>query len=119
MVGSVALAGVVQQQGEIQQFGTFQPPEHLRVRAERGALLLPDVVQPLETHQRVLVGGELVEELVLHLRRDPLEGGDERPRNGPRASAGGSGHLAPLLEDLEKHLAHHWVAAEAGVTRRD
>ena len=60
------LAGVVQEQREVEDEGTLDFLEHLLIRRGVRDAPAPDVIEPLDAHQRVLVGGVEVEELVLN-----------------------------------------------------
>ena len=63
---AVGLAHVVEQQGQVEDEGPLQLLEQRGVGGVGRVFGLPDAVQLLEAHQRVLVGGVLVIELMLH-----------------------------------------------------
>ena len=67
------LAGVVQEQGEVEQVRLVDVLQDVGVMGERRLLGVPDQVEFLQADQRVFIGGVGVEELVLHEAGHPAK----------------------------------------------
>ena len=68
-----ALAGVVQKQSEVQQVRQIDVLQDVGVVSERGLSCVPDLVEPLEADERVLVRRVGMKKLVLHEAGHPAE----------------------------------------------
>ena len=117
VVAASALADVVEQRCQVQQPGLV--PAAGQLRAQRvlvhvlGHEEAPHVAQH---HQRVLVHGVDVEQVVLHLAHDAAEGPQVAPQHrGGVHQPKGMGLAARLLQDLHEGVAVHRVLAEGVV----
>ena len=113
------LAGVVQEQGEVEQVRLVDVLQDVGVMDERRLLCVPDLVEFLEADQRVFIGCIGVKELVLHEAGHPAKLRDVEPKQSDFVhGAQGGGDAAAPVEDLEERLAHFRVVDEALVHQR-
>ena len=113
---AVGFAHVVQQQRQVEHERPFQLLEQRGVGGVGRRFGLPDAVQLLEAHQRVLVGGVLVVELVLHQAGELAELGEvfaEQISLVHRAQD--RRDAAALVEDGQEAFPHVLVGQERAV----
>ena len=116
---AVRLAGVMQQQRQVKDVGPLQALEQLRIMGVGSDLGLPDPVNLLQAHERVFVRGVLVIKLMLHQAGQPAELGNvfaEQTRLMHGAQDGR--HVAALVQDAQKRLAHVLVVKKRAVRER-
>src|SRR5687767_243861 len=65
IAGMESLAGIMEEEREVEQEGTLDLLEELAVMIEGGITGFPDFIQLLNAHQRVFIGSVLMIKLVL------------------------------------------------------
>ena len=118
--GARGLAGVVQQQREVEHERPLHRPENLRVIAVGGFARFPNPVKLFEANQGVFVGGVLVIELVLHQTGEPAEFRHEFAEKADLVHRAENGrHIAALVEDFQKRFVRVLIAQKRAVHQRE
>ena len=116
---AVGFADVVEQQGQVEHEGPLQLLEEGGVGGVGRRFGLPDAVQLLEAHQRVLVGGVLVVELVLHQAGELAELREVLAEQIHLVHGAQDGRdAAALVEDGQEAFPHVLVRQERAVHQR-
>ena len=115
----LGFAHVVEEQCQIEEFGSLQSLKQRRIILVRRLLRFPNFIQLLQANQRMLIGGVLMIKLVLHQTGQPAEFGKvfaeqvdlvHRPQN-PR-------HLAPMFQYRQERLTHVLIHQKIPVHQR-
>ena len=113
---AVGFAHVVEEQSQIEHEGPLQLLEERSVGGVGRGFGLPDAVQLLDAHQRVLVGGVLVVELVLHQAGELAELGQVLAQQIHFVHGAQDRRDAPaLVEDGQEAVPHVLVRQERAV----
>src|ERR1041385_956672 len=113
------LADVMQEERQVQNERPLEAVKERRVGFVRQLFGLPDTIQLLQAHQRMLVGSVLMIKLVLNQTGQFAEFGNVFPEQADLVhSAQDGSNVAPLVENSEKRLAHMLVDEEGAIDER-
>ncbi|MCD6052262.1 MAG: hypothetical protein K0Q55_3680 [Verrucomicrobia bacterium] len=120
MAALIGLAGIMQEQGEVEEVRALQADEHLGVAVQRWRLGAPNLIQLLQAHERVLIGGVLMIELVLDEAGETAEFRDVFPEEIDVVHhAQDARHVTALANDLEECLVNVDVIQKVAVHQRE
>src|SRR5208282_5157859 len=113
---AVGFADVVEEQSQVEHEGPLQLLEERSVGGVGEVFGLPDAVELLDAHQRVLVGGVLVVELVLDQAGELAELGEVFAEQIHLVHSAENRRDAPaLVEDGQEAVPHVLVRQEGAV----
>ena len=112
-------AGIVQQEGQMQDKRPFDGLKYLGVFVERRVSRAPNAIDLLDAHERVLIRCILMVELMLDETGELAEFWNvfaQQPHLVHPAK--NTGDISALIEDLQKRFAHMLVAEKTAVDQR-